>query len=240
MKLFGVSYKKALRVMDSIKSHRFFIYNPKKNCLFAKSFKTKETVPYGRKKRYEAQADFCRKLKVGDDVLLRDLVRELRNTLLIGVIQAKEARSSSQDNFSVRGKFSNGYETDAKRAIPQRLFASAIGLSRSSACRYIKKLEKKGDIKKGDMVAECVIHCLNEETLNEYFSLHKNDGLYAWFDVKSGSWSAWKMYGYEYAIINRPISDSYKNVIHNYKRKTETKPETSCELDGAAYWAKHS
>lgn len=220
-----------------MKEHELFIYNAEKDCLYAKSFKTQDERCYGKKKQFAAKADYCRKLRVSEEVKLQELVKQLRETLILCVIHASE-----QDNFIVDGKFNLNHVTkpNARRAIPQRKIGEAIGLSRSSACRYTNKLIDKGDVNKGDLIGNCVIHVLNEQTLCEYRRRHPNDGLFAWYDVKSGSWSAWKIYGYEYNVQNRDVSESFKNVIYNYKYPNSIEHETSSELDGDAYWAKHS
>lgn len=242
MDLFGVAHKKAHKVKESLKQSSFFIYNEDKDCVFAKSFKPKTFKNYGKGGKLKARADFCRKISVEvgneerkNNTSLKELVRLLRETLLLCVIHASE-----QDNFIVSGlKKEVVTKPNVQRATPQRKFAKALGLSRSSANRYIKKLISREDIKRGDMLCECIIHHLNDDTLQDYFTTNKNDGLVAWYDEVSGSWSAWKMYGFEYITWNRTISESFKNVIFNYRYKnTSKKCELSCELDGEGYYGK--
>lgn len=237
MQVFNVSHKKAHKIRESLKQSGLFIYNEKKDCIFAKSFKSKDFKSYGKGGRLKAISDYCRKLQISVknenrkiNTSLKELVRQLRETLLLCVIHASE-----QDNFIVSG-LKKGYVTkpNAKRAIPQRKMANAFGLSRSSANKYINRLIERNDIKRGDMVCDCVVHCLNDDTMYEYFDKHQKEGLVAWFDEKSGSWSAWRMFGYEYNTANRQISDSFKNVIYNYKYPNVLQAQTSCELDG--YW----
>ena len=229
MELFGVSHKKAHKVLESLRTHELFIYNPKKDCIFAKSFKSTDTKHYGKKQRYAAKADYCRKLQVKDGMKLRELVRELRNTLLLCAINASE-----QDGFIVsENKSIPATKPNVKRAIPQRKLARSFGMSKSSASRYINKMVDDKKVSKTQIVAECVITDLNDVTESDYRKAHTKIPHYrVWHNIKSGGWSAWVVYGRVYSIMDRTISESFKNVIYNYRFPCTFEPKTSCELDG--------
>lgn len=229
MELFGVSHKKAHKVLESLRTHELFIYNPKKDCIFAKSFKSTDTKYYGKRQRYAAKADYCRKLKVADGMTLRELVRELRNTLLLCAINASE-----QDGFIVSANKSiPATKPNVQRAIPQRKLARSLGMSKSSASRYINKMVDDKKVSKTQIVAECVITDLNEITESDYRKTQTKIPHYkVWHNIKSGGWSAWVVYGRVYSIIDRSISESFKNVIFNYRYPNAFKAQTSSELDG--------
>jgi hypothetical protein len=229
MELFGVSYKKALRLKESLKTSDLFIYNEKKDCIFAKSFKSTDTKYYGKRQRYAAKADYCRKLQVTDGMTLRELVRELRNTLLLCAINANE-----QDGFIVStDKSIPATKPNVQRAIPQRKLARSFGMSKSSASRYINKMVDDKKVSKTQIVAECVITDLNETTESDYRKTQTKIPHYkVWHNIKSGGWSAWVVYGRVYSIMDRTTSESFKNVIFNYRYPNVFDAQTSSELDG--------
>jgi DNA-binding MarR family transcriptional regulator len=233
MELFGVSHKKAHKVLESLRTHELFIYNPEKDCIFAKSFKSNDVKHYGKKQRYAAKADYCRKLQVKDGMILRELVRELRNTLLLCAINASE-----HDGFNTsRNKKVIATKQNATHLMPQRILAKVIGMSKSSVSRYIDKMEDNNVVSKTQIVAECVIPVLNEKTENEYRKNHSRKFV-VWHNASNGGWSGWWILGRGYSILKREVSESFKNVIYNYKRTNKIVAKTSSELDGDGFWSK--
>ena len=231
MKFFHVSHKKALKLIESFKDSEFFVYNEKKNCIFAKSFKSKCAVEYGyRKNKFKAFEDYCRKMQLDDDIKLRDVVRELRNILALCEIDAVER---TKDNLIV-GSNQKSFvtEPEAKMAIPQRKLAFTMGFSRSSACRYMKELIDDKRVSKTQIVAECVIPELNDATEREWYEKHPKQRFLAWHDPKYGGWSGWIMLGSVYSIIKREDSDAFQHVIYNYRYGSEIEATCSSELDG--------
>lgn len=233
MKFFHVSYKKAAKLIKAFKHSVFFIYNETKNCIFAKSFKSKTPVEYGHgRHKFTAFADYCRKMQLDDITNLRDAVRELRYILALCVINAIER---TKDNLIVGGSNNqNSFVTkpEAKMAIPQRKMAFAMGFSRSSANRYLNKMKEDKRVGKSEIVAECVIPELNETTEREWYASHPKQRLAALHDAKNGGWSGWIMFGFAYSIINRNDSDAFQHVIHNYRRGYDFEPTCSSEIDG--------
>lgn len=228
MELLGVSYKKACKVLKLLKTHELFTYNESKDCVFAKSFKSKDIKHYGKHGKFAAKSDYCRKLQVDEGMTLRELVRELRNTLLMNVIHASE-----HDGFIVGVNQKSATRQNAKRAIPQRKLARSFGMSKSSASRYINKMVDDGIVSKTQIVAECVINELNDTTESDYQRTHTDKQCYkAWHNARNGGWSAWVVYGRAYSILDRKTSESFKNVIFNYRYPNIIKPRTSAEIDG--------
>ena len=231
MQFFHVSHKKAKKLIEAFKGSEFFIYNEHKNCIFAKSFKSKCAVEYGyRKNKYKAFADYCRKMQLEDDIKLRNVVRELRYILALCEINAVER---TKDNLNV-GLNQNNFVTkpEAKMAIPQRKMAFTMGFSRSSVSRYMKEMINDKRVSKTKIVAECVIPVLNETTEREWYKKHPKQKFIAWHDLEHGGWSAWIMFGSVYSIINRKDSDAFQHVIYNYRRDFVIEATCSSELDG--------
>lgn len=240
MKFFGVSKKKkAERLIKSFAESELFVWNAEKRILYAKSFKSKEKIIYGKngKNKYEAFADFCRKMQMQEDIKLFSAVQELRNILILNVINAVERFSGS--NLKSIKVLQPVTEPLKSSAIPQRVIGKAMGMSRSSAGRYLAKLENDGRVSKTKMVAECVIPVLNETTQKAWRAKHPKRQFYVWHSTEYGGWSGWVMYGYAYSISNRKDSDLFQHVIWNYDNSrrgvNQAKPVYSCELDGK--WA---
>lgn len=233
MELFGVAHKKAHKVLESLRTHELFTYNPEKDCIFAKSFKSTDKKYYGKRQKYAAKADYCRKLQVKDGIILRELVRELRNTLLLCAINASE-----HDGFNTsRNKKVIATKQNATHLMPQRILAKVIGMSESSVSRYIDKMECNNVVSKTPIVAECVIPVLNENTESEYRKNHKRN-FSVWHSAEHGTWSGWWILGRGYSILKREVSESFKNVIYNYKRTNKVVAKISSELDGDGFWSK--
>ena len=235
MEFFTVSHKKAKKLIEAFKDSEFFIYNPEKNCIFAKTLKSGSKYIYGHKKKYVAFADYCRKMQLEDDINLRDTVRELRNILAICEINATEF---PKDNLMVEGKYKNHSVTKPKGrvAIPHAKLGYAMGFSRSSSYRYVKRLIDDKRVGKTGIVAECVIDYLTDESEREYRALHPDQKFVVWHDAKHGFYSAWVVYGNSYFVSNRKDSDAFKHVIYNYRRGAINEQTISSELDGEGYW----
>lgn len=235
MNTFGCSYKKAKTLMEEFQNSELFIFNEKKNCLFAKSFKDKTNKLFGRKanKRYVAQSDACYKMSASEGDTLRKVVKTLRYVLLTNAIIAKE-----RDNSIVTCNSSSVKKPSKYEAMSQRKLGNAIGLSKSSACRYVKELVNSQIVSKSEIVAECAIPELNTETANAFMKANPTQRFSAWHNTKNGHWSGWIVYGCVYSIVSADFAKKFKHVIYNYKFPIVTTPQTSCELDGDAYFRK--
>lgn len=108
--LFCVSYYKAKSLLEMAKESEFFIYNEKKNCLFAKPFKSKFIITRGKRGQYKSAEDYVRKIDVVSEdsvfvnnrekitkVSLRKVVTILRRTLLHNVFSAEERNELVQE-----------------------------------------------------------------------------------------------------------------------------------------------
>lgn len=235
MAFFGVSFKKAKKLMQAMKESDMFIYNEKKNALYAKPLKSGNWFYYKKgKTEYKAFADYCRKMQMQDDISLRQVVRELRNILLLNAVSAVERKSG--DNLIKVCLDSNHVTKPPKSAvIPQRKLGTAIGMSRATAGRYMNQLIKDGRVGKTLIVAECVIGCLNEDTEHDWREKHPNKQFFTWHSEEHGGWSAWRLYGYAYAITDRKDSEAFQHVIYNYDRSgrdNQIQPRNSGEIDG--------
>ena len=229
MQFFGCSYKKALKLMEAFRESPLFVYNEEKKCLYARTFKDKTIKLFGRKagKRYNAISDYCYKMQESGSPL-RMIVKTLRYVLLTNAIHAKE-----MGNSIVTLNLNSVTKPDRGSAISQRQLASVIGMSRTSACRYVNDMVKAQIVGKSGIVAECVIPELNAESVNAYMRQNPNQRFFAWHDAKNGHWSGWVVYGCAYSVLSRVTTKKFKHVIYNYKHKTQAiNPTCSSEIDG--------
>jgi hypothetical protein len=246
-KFFHVGHKKSQKLLAAIQESDLFIYNAEKKCVYAKPFKSKQKVFNGKNGQYEAYQDYCYKMCMPEPkdkkndrekkeyVTLRNVVKELRYILALNVVNAVER--TPMDNLENPRKAFNVTKPKGSDALPHRIFARYLGVSRSTACRCIKEMIDDRRVSKTRIVAECVIPHLNENTEREWRAKHPKKGFVALHNVKRGGWSGWVIYGNAYTITNRRDSDAFRNVIYNYERgKEKYEYSNSGEIDGGKNW----
>ena len=237
MDVFGVSYYKAVKLINWFKEDYLFIYNKQKNCVFAKSLKSKTVYRYGRKKwkKYNAMADTCVKIAIGHEDTLRMVTCELRNKLLINAI-----RNHEHDNLLV-GDYLDVTKQNVRLAISQRKLARSFGMSKSSAGRYVGCLVNDKRVSKSEIVAECVIPFLTAESESDWYRNNPKKKFKAWHNPTSGFWSGWIVYGCVYSVIKRDDSNSFKHVIwtHSTRKSNVVYSDGILTPDGEKNWAKH-
>ena len=238
MKAFGISYRKAQKLIEWMKEDALFIYNERKNCVFARTLKSNVRYRYGRKrnKKFNALADFCVKIRIGQAYTLRNVICELRNKLLMNAI-----RNHEHDNLLVGGLSNNVTKQNVKYAMSLRKLARSFGMSKSSAWRYVDLLIKDERVSKSGIVAECVISELNDITEREWFEKHPHKKFKAWHNIENGCWSGWIVYGCIYSVLKCEDAESYKHVIWNHAGRISLPKSDGYydELDGVGYWEKH-
>ena len=236
MDCLGVSYKKAKKVIDRMKESELFVYNKNKNCVFAKSFKSKVMMIYGRKKykKFRAYADGCRKVAVEKDDTLRTMKQKFREYLLIRALHANE-----HDHFNV-GSQTSVMKKVVNRALTYRKLGAIIGLGKSSGGRFINRLIDEKRVSKSEIVAECAIEDLNEITEAEWFKEHPGQKFSAWHNP-NGGWSGWLVYGFVYTLESQHDLKAMKHVIWNHAGRFTNPTDEGCGTpDGDKYWSKHS
>lgn len=212
-KLFGVCYYKAKSLIAQCKESDLFDYNANHDFLRAKSFKDKTEKEFKHGK-YRGTSDFVVKISLTGS--LKEMVRLLRELLIFNAVNAKERISVK----SHRGNSLNPKDVSAEKAITVRQMGSCMGMSKTSALRYIKRLEQQGKISKGKSTYCCVIPFLNPYTAERYIKITGDTLFFAMRNFKQGCWQGWKKIGCIYSILKREISDSFKHVIYNHKKRT--------------------
>lgn len=212
-KVLGVGKAKAGKMLAALKESDLFVYDKKHNSLLAKSLKSPDVKMYGRKdKRYRAKADYCKKIYETENKLSL-VVRLLRETLLANMIDAPLKESLT------RGKSIHSDVTSTGDPIPLRKLAKVINMSRSSACRYIGRMEEDGRVSKSQIVAEVVLPDYTPEKADEWMGANPGKRLWVRYSCFTHSFEGWLNKGRKYAVLDRKLSDSITNVIYNYGGK---------------------
>ena len=224
----------AERILNGMKDCRFFKVNPKNGKVFVSTFKSSELRTFGRrKKKYQSPSDFCKKLDV-KKYTLREMKKVLRELLI-----EEEVKKRQPQQVQRLGNLSSCVTEARKYAITLKHFSDVFGLSKSSAHRYLARMEEDGRVSKTLTVAECVIPHLNERTAAEWIERNPK----GFFHARHGrhGWSGWRHYGNIYEIVDRRVSDSFKHVIWNHKYRRSAKVESlDNRPDGEGFWSKHS
>ena len=268
MNVLHCKHNVAQRILDGMRGCELFDYNEKKGVVFVRTFKTDEAteIRHGRK-RFKANEDYCKKIKIADCLsedkrtgkkiyTLRKVKLRLREALLENMMYRKQ-REQLDSWANAERELEDGCVTNAKKcAMTQKMLASGFGLGRSSANRYSKRMEKDGRVSKSGIVAECAIPVLNDVTLDEWKQKNPEKTIHAWHDNKHGGWSGWVYYGCMYSL-NRDTTDSLINVIWNHATRIDAKKtlmkkgkgksdeglsyeEFMTTPDGEGFWGKQS
>ena len=235
MDILGISYKKAVKVIEYMKNDPLFNYNQKRNCVYVGSIKGEMPEVYHRRKKYNALAANCVKVNVSEVDSLRRITCELRNKLLILAMRQKESGSLLVGGSSI------ATEQAIEHALSLRKLGATFGMSRSSACRYVTGLVNAKRVGKSEIVAECVINDLDSKSESDWYKSHPNQKFAVWHN-SYGGWSGWVVYGYVYSVLSVDDAKSFQHIILNHKgRITPTARDQFCNTpDGEGFWLKHS
>lgn len=212
---FGCSYTKAQKMIEAVKDCDLFVYNEKHDFLFAKSFKSREVKRCGKNGKFLANADFCKKIYESAGTL-RDVTRLLRETLLANVMVAQQRELLGGNAKEIQ---SHCKATRSKAPIALRKFAKSISMSKSSAGRYLSKMEKDKKVSKSEIVAECVLPYYTSEKAGEWLERHPRQRLWVWFSEKYHQFTAWITYGRRYSLCDGTFDRSFRNVIYNHRKR---------------------
>lgn len=234
MEILGVSYKKALKVIELMKTDPLFQYNQEKNCVYIGSVKGESFRTYHRRKKYIALVGDCVKVEISEDDSLRRVTCELRNKLLILAMRKKTSESL------LVGDYGTAMEQTKSSALSLRKLGATFGMSKSSASRYVTGLVDTKRVGKSDIVAECVIENLDSKSESDWYKKHPKQKLAVWRNAH-GAWSGWVVYGCVYSILNVVDSKSFQHIIFNHKGRVAPPATDSCCItpDGEGFWAKH-
>lgn len=220
-KVFGVGQAKAEKIAKIIKYEgKFFKYNPFNDSVVAKTFKNKTIATkdrFGRK----VWMMYAVKLKIDKTWTLRQIEVYIHDMLYLRAINATER----SDKFYSCREIKNGILLTTKDALTLTKMKNIAGVCRSTAKRHLQRLAKNHtiNIKKG--YSQLVLTSVSEETIKEYGLEHVN------FIHDKKRDFAYIVVPNEYNIINRSITQSFRNIIFNSKkRQTYNAPTKNVDI----------
>lgn len=220
-KVFGVGQAKAEKIAKIIKYEgKFFKYNPFNDSVVAKTFKNKTIATkdrFGRK----VWMMYAVKLKIDKTWTLRQIEVYIHDMLYLRAINATER----SDKFYSCREIKNGILLTTKDALTLTKMKNIAGVCRSTAKRHLQRLAKNHtiNIKKG--YSQLVLTSVSEDTIKEYGLEHVN------FIHDTKRDFAYIVVPNEYNIINRSITQSFRNIIFNSKkRQTYNAPTKNVDI----------
>lgn len=215
---FHIAHDTAVRYRKMLLGSDLFIYNPKKNTLYAKTFKSQNYRVYGNKRHnFTSNSDYCLKFDVDlTDERPRDVVVMLREYLLTRAIDAPRKESLKKHLLSQRE------ENFVPDPIKLSYLAGAISMSRASACRYKQRLVAKGVVSESENVIEVVSYHYDSEWLENYRKRHPHSYVYVIHsDEFNEEWCV-LCKGKRYLLIDAKLRESFKNVIYNHPMRVKS------------------
>lgn len=220
-KFFGVGQAKAEKIAKIIRYEgKFFKYNPFNDSVVAKTFKNKTIATKDRFGR-NVWMMYAVKLKIDKAWTLRQIEVYIHDMLYLRAINATER----SDKFYSCREIKNGILLTTKDALTLTKMKNIAGVCRSTAKRHLQRLAKNHtiNIKKG--YSQLVLTSVSKETIKEYGLEHVN------FIHDTKRDFAYIVVPNEYNIINRSITQSFRNIIFNSKkRQTYNAPTKNVDI----------
>lgn len=206
---FGVGQAKAEKIAKIIKYEgKFFKYNPFNDSVVAKTFKNKTIATKDRFGR-NVWTMYAVKLKIDKTWTLRKIEVYIHDMLYLRAINATER----SDKFYSCREIKNGILLTTKDALTLTKMKNIAGVCRSTAKRHLQRLadNRAINIKKG--YSQLVLTSVSDETVKEHGLEHVN------FIHDKKRDFAYIVVPNEYNIINRSITQSFRNIIFNSKKR---------------------
>ena len=212
---FGVGQTKAEKISKIIKTNnKHFSYNEYTDTVVAKTFKNKTIVSYnkhGRKLWYM----YAVRLKIDKSWNLKKLETYIHDMLYLKAINATER----SDKFYNCRRNEKGILLATKDSLTLTKMGRIGGVCRATAKNHLNRLSKENIIRvtKGEL--QLVLTSVNENTVNEsglgeVRFIHDRKRNFGYIHTPN-----------EYNIMRRDITESFRNIIFNCKRRlTYNKP----------------
>ena len=208
-KTFGVGQAKAEKIAKIlIYEGKFFKYNPYNDSVIAKTFK-KKTIATKDKCGRKIWMMYAVKLKIDKTWTLRQIEVYIHDMLYLRAINATER----SDKFYSCRKIKNGILLTTKDALTLTKMKNIGGVCKSTAKRHLQRLAENHtiNIKKG--YSQLVLTSVSDDTVKEYGLEHVN------FIHDNKRDLAYIVVPNEYNILNRSITQSFRNIIFNSKKR---------------------
>ncbi len=219
MNVLHCGYTTAKSLMEEMKESPLFRYCADNGVYFAKPLRSRTVTQYGNFKASQSDNVYKLEYDKSNPHTLKEMKKILRRILLVNRIRNRQ-RATLKAYPTV--------EPPLKRCvIALRSMAKEIGLSKSSASRYIKQLGNDRIVSKSEIVAECVIPVLNEVTARQWYERHPNKGHFFVFDNPStGCLQGWQTLGRAYFLMGEngeKVDKRFLHVIYSHKQRISTK-----------------
>ena len=217
---FGVGQVRARKIISDIKTNNtYFKYNSYNDTFVAKTFKNKTIVSenkYGKK----IWSMYAVRLVIDKDWSLRDIEKYVHDMIYLHAINATER----SDKFYSCREIKNNILLTTKDALTLNKMKNIGGVCKSTARRQLQKLQANNMIHIKQEYTQLVLASVCEGSIRESELEHVN----LVYDKKRG-------FGYivvpnEYKIINRSITQSFRNIIFNHKKRQTFNAKTK-EVD---------
>ena len=206
---FGVGQARAEKIANTLKTNtKYFIYNPFKDTAVAKTFKNKTIVSYDKYGR-KIWMMYAVKVKIDKSWSLKTLEKYLHDLLYLNAINATE-RSDKFCNGRLNKK---GILLTTKDALTLSKMGHIGGVCKSTAKKHLARLAKDSviSINKGELrVVLCSVNEQNikENDLENVRFIHDKTRNLGYIHTPNS-----------YKITRRDITQSFRNIIFNSKRR---------------------
>lgn len=212
MKLFHVSHNKAKRLIDEAKNDGF-LFTVKGDMFIANTFKSKEIKKSIGRAPFIYTSDYCYKF-YKKEYSIRELVLELNRIMLLCAVNAID-----RNNFPQRSrKPQNKKRCVLTKDLTLRKLGNISGISKSSAHRLMNDMYSSGILDKTSAHGEMVISSVNSASVEEWRKRTRRK--YFIYNHKDGS--GWIVIPCSYSIYDRGLTERFKHVIYNHKKRIES------------------
>lgn len=217
----GVGQVRAKKVSETLKTDtRFFRYNKVTDTATARTFKTEAETKYtSRGKRMVCM--YAVRLRIDKSWSLTKIERYIHDMLYLKAINATER----SDKFNASRFIKNNVLLTTKDALTLTKMGHIGGVSRSTAKRHLERLNANNDISIKRGYTQVVLFSVNENTvriagLEHVNFIHDEKRNLGYIGVPN-----------EYRIRRRELTDSFRNIILNSKRRqTYNAPVKSVDI----------
>lgn len=217
---FGVGQVRARKIINAVKNNNtYFKYNKYTDAFVAKTFKNK-TIVSDNKFGKKIWSMYVVRLVIDKDWSLLDIEKYVHDMIYLHAINATER----SDKFYSCREIKNNILLTTKDALTLNKMKNIGGVCKSTARRQLLKLQANNMINIKQGYTQLVLSSVCEGSIRESGLEHVN----IVYDRKRG-------FGYivvpnQYKITNRSITQSFRNIIFNHKKRQTFNAKTK-EVD---------
>lgn len=216
--IFHVSKKKAMRLLEQVKSDELFDYNSSTKTIRIKSFRSKDVKQANTKRLVEYFSDYCFSPSISNGCVLEKDGKPVEYKLQAVYNLLREALIANAINSDDRNDSIKGKSVRKHTELTQQKLANIAGMKRTSCRNALKRMKQAGKITISMAYAVCVISSVNAQSIGEWRdSSGKKNFIYNKIDN-----SGWIIKPSEYSISDRTFTDCFRHVIYNHKDRVNS------------------